>query len=377
MPCEELSFDGFGEQLRVNLQGRRGLLSATLGLTDRCNLRCVHCFVHEPDRDREIKDRELSTAQWMDILDQLTEMGCLSLLFTGGEPLLRDDFVEIYTHAKRRGFLITLFTNGTLLTRELVDFLSSWYPYLIEVTLYGLTVETYGAVTGNPGAFERCMRGVEMLVEAGLPLRLKAMAMRPTAAEIPAMYEYAAGLGVPFRHDGMVWQPLFDKDVSELRLTPAEIVELDRLQPIAASDFVRVHERHLRIVASMSDEERRRLYNCGGGHQSCYVDPYGVLSICQAVRPGVYDLTDGNLREGWGALGTFRATTLAPEHYACRECEIAGLCPRCPARSLREHSDPAAAVEFACKVTRLRAEQLGLDLTEWTNPAPMGQGKEE
>lgn len=362
MPCEELSFGDFGELLQAKVGGRRELLSATLGLTDRCNLRCVHCFVHEPDRDREIKDRELSTAQWMDILDQLAEMGCLSLLITGGEPLLRDDFVEIYSHAKRRGFLITLFTNGTLLTPELVELLASWYPRAIEVTLYGLTRETYGEVTGNPAAFERCMRGVEMLVEAGLPLRLKAMAMRPTVAEIPAMYEYAAGLGAPFRHDGMVWQPFFDKDVSELRLSPEEIVDLDRLQPIAGPDFIRVYERHNRIVAAMSAEERRRLYQCGGGHQSGYVDPYGMLGLCQMVRPGVYDLTNGSLREGWGALGEFRATTLAPGDPACRECPIAGLCPSCPARSQQEHGDPASPVKFACEVSRLRAEQLGLAL---------------
>lgn len=362
MPCEELSLGEFGEQLRANVGGRRELLSATLGLTDRCNLRCVHCFVHEPDRDREIKDRELTTAQWLDILDQLAEMGCLSLLITGGEPLLRDDFVEIYTHAKRLGFLITLFTNGTLLTQELVDFLADWYPRAIEVTLYGLTRETYGAVTGYPAAFERCMRGVEMLVAAGLPLRLKAMAMRPTVAEIPAMYEFAAGLGAPFRHDGMLWQPFFDKDVSDLRLSPEEVVDLDRLQPIAGPEFLRVYERHNRIVASKSDEERRRLYQCGGGHQSGYVDPYGMLGMCQMVRPGVYDLTRGNLRAGWEAVGEFRATTLAPRDSVCQTCPLAGLCVPCPARAQREHGDPTAVVEVACQVAHLRAEGLGLNV---------------
>jgi radical SAM protein with 4Fe4S-binding SPASM domain len=362
MPCEELSLGEFGELLQAKVGGRRELLSATLGLTDRCNLRCVHCFVHEPARDHEIKDREMTTAQWMDILDQLAEMGCLSLLITGGEPLVRDDFVEIYSHAKRRGFLITLFTNGTLLTPELVELLASWYPRAIEVTLYGLTRETYGAVTGNPAAFERCIKGVEMLVEAGLPLRLKAMAMRPTVAEIPAMYDYAAGLGVPFRHDGMVWQPFFDKDLSELRLSPEEIVDLDRLQPIAGPDFIRVYERHNRIVASQSEEERRRLYQCGGGHQSGYVDPYGVLGICQAVRPGIYDLRGGSLREGWDELGAFRATTLAPRDSVCQTCPLAGLCVPCPARAQREHGDPTAAVEVACQVAHVRTERLGLDV---------------
>ena len=233
MPCEELEYAQFAEHLSASLSGLRSPLRATIGLTDRCNLRCVHCFVHDPVQDAQVRSKELTSTQWYGIFDQLAEAGCFWMLWTGGEILLRRDFVELYRYAKQKGFLIALFTNGTLLTQELVDLFAEWYPYVMEVTLYGLTPETYEKVTGSAAAYERVTYGIRLLLEAGIPLRLKAPAMTLTHDELPAMYDFAAELGVPFRHDGNLWQTFHGQDISELRLPPADLVALDSLQPEA------------------------------------------------------------------------------------------------------------------------------------------------
>ena len=99
--------------------------------------------------------------------------GCLWFLLTGGEPLVRRDFLEIYQYIKRKGLLATVFTNGTLLTPKIADVLAEWRPFAIEITLYGRTQETYERVTGIPGSHARCMRGIELIMERGLPLNLK------------------------------------------------------------------------------------------------------------------------------------------------------------------------------------------------------------
>ena len=90
-------------------------------------------------------------------MDEITEAGCLWLLFTGGEIFARGEFLDIYTHAKQKGLLVTLFTNGTLINPKIADFLVHWRPFAIEITLYGRTKETYERVTGIPGSYERCM----------------------------------------------------------------------------------------------------------------------------------------------------------------------------------------------------------------------------
>ncbi len=108
---------------------------------------------------------------------------------------------------RRRAFWLLDSTNGTLLTPDLVELFREWYPVMLDVSLYGLSAETYEKVTGVASAFNRAMRGIELLSEAGVPFSLKSMAMTLTKDEIPAMYDLAAQFGVQFRHDGMIWRP--------------------------------------------------------------------------------------------------------------------------------------------------------------------------
>jgi radical SAM protein with 4Fe4S-binding SPASM domain len=358
--CEKLEYGRMAEELEANLAGQRAPLNAVIGLTERCNLGCVHCFIHDPSQDRMLRDRELGTEQWFKIFDQLAAAGCLWMLWTGGEILVRRDFVELYRYAKRKGFLITLFTNGTLLTPELVELLEAWYPNAVEITLYGLTPESYGRVTGVPGAFDRCMRGIKLLIEAGIPLRLKTMAMTISKDELPAMYDLAAELGVPFRHDGMVWKPFHDQPVDDLRLSPTEIVALDYLYETAHEDLTHAYNRHKKIVESGAGYVPERLYNCGAGYRTFHIDPYGQLGLCQAVRPPVFDLLSGSFEEGWEALGEVREQLRARKNFPCMHCDVAGLCRRCAARSIQEHGEAETVVEFACEVAHLRAKYIGV-----------------
>jgi MoaA/NifB/PqqE/SkfB family radical SAM enzyme len=70
-------------------------------VTARCNLRCAHCYINLPADDRAARQRELSLQDWRRIIDEIVAEGCLWLLFTGGEPLVRPDFPDIYLHAKK------------------------------------------------------------------------------------------------------------------------------------------------------------------------------------------------------------------------------------------------------------------------------------
>jgi radical SAM protein with 4Fe4S-binding SPASM domain len=290
------------------------------------------------------------------------------MLWTGGEVLVRRDFAELYSYAKGKGFLISLFTNGTLLTPELVELLQEWYPNTVEVTLYGLRPGSYEKVTGVPGSYDRCMRGIKLLVEARIPLVLKTVAMTLNKNEVPAMYDLAAELGVPFRHDGMVWKPFHDQPVEDLRLSPDEIVALDHLYESADGDLVKAYERHLKAATSGTGYDPERLYNCGAGYRMFHIDPYGQLGLCQAVRPPVYDLLSGTFEEGWKILGEVRERLRACKDFPCMHCEVAGLCRRCAARSIQEHGEAEAIVDFACEVAHLRADglaSLGYTVRNW------------
>ncbi len=360
MPCDEVGYNEYFTILSHAMGDQRAPLFAIIELTERCNLRCQHCYIHDPARDREVRSRELTTAQWFRVLDELAEAGCLWMTWTGGEILLRSDFAELYRYAKRKGFLMVLFTNGTLLTPDLVALLQEWYPHYMEITLYGMSAQTYETVTGVRGTFERCVRGIEALAAAGIPLRLKTMAMTLNKHELMAMYEYAAGLGIEFRHDSILRPTFYGKDITDLRLAPADVVSLDFVRPDGARMLLSAYELATETAETNHLYDPGRLYNCGAAYRSFHIDPYGRLTGCHMIRTPSYDLKAGTFREGWESfLGAVRATPITKD-FACLNCELSGLCQRCAAFSLQENGDPESVVEYTCAIANLRAEQLGI-----------------
>lgn len=360
MQCDEIGYGEYFTKLSAKLENRRFPLFALIELTERCNLCCQHCYIHAPSRDQAVRSRELGPEQWFRIFDELAEAGCLWMTWTGGEILLRPDFAEIYRYAKRKGFLIALFTNGTLLNPALVRLFQEWYPHYVEITLYGMSPATYERVTGVPGSFERCMRGIEALVAAQIPLRLKTVAMTLNRHEVEEMYDYAAGLGIEFRHDAMLRPTFHGMDVSGLRLAPEEVASLDLVRPGAVELFNTAYELAVDAADTNALYDPERRYNCGAGFRSFHIDPYGQLTACHMVRSPGYDLTTGSFSEGWETfLGDFRSVPIG-KSFACIACELIGICQRCPAFSLLENDDPDTVVEYACAVAHHRARCLGI-----------------
>jgi len=139
-------------------------------LTERCNNNCIHCCINLPPGDMTAKKKELSTEEVKAILADAAALGALSVRLTGGEPLLREDFEEIYVFARRLGLKVLLFTNATLLTPNLVDLFCRIPPLVeIEISLYGMKRESYVAVTRTPGSFEAAMRGINLLLKKKVP----------------------------------------------------------------------------------------------------------------------------------------------------------------------------------------------------------------
>ena len=200
---EQVSYGTFSAGVHEHYSGERVPLQVSIEVTRRCPLECLHCYNNLPMADMQAKQRELTKEEHFRILDELADLGCFWILFTGGEIFARKDFLEIYTYAKRKGFLITLFTNATIMTEEIADYLAQWPPFAIEITLYGRTRETYEALTAIPGSYDRCLRGIRLLKERGLPVKLKTVATSINKHEVMAMRQFAEEeLGVEFKIDG-------------------------------------------------------------------------------------------------------------------------------------------------------------------------------
>ncbi len=346
--------DRWVEDLRR--RSKRLPLSVSIELTERCNLRCLHCYINRPAGDAKARSCELDLTSWERILDQLAEAGTLWLLYTGGEPLLRPDFRDLFLAAKRRGFLVTVFTNGTLVDEEVVHLWQEYPPRRVEITLYGATETTYERVTRVPGSFARCLHGIELLHGHGVPLAVKAVFMRENVHEFEEIRRIAEAYGGPFRFDTLL-NPRLDGDSHNTsgQLSVEEVVTLDQSDPRRWADWRRLAEQ-----ASAPGLPPYR-YNCGAGVTTCHIDAYGRLSPCLLVRHRQYDLCTGDFRTGWevflGSVRSERRTRPAP----CDTCRFYNLCGVCPGWSYLAMGDEEEPVPFLCRVGRERAARLGID----------------
>jgi radical SAM protein with 4Fe4S-binding SPASM domain len=312
--------------------------------------------------DMDAKRRELSKEEHFRMLDELVEMGCFWILYTGGEIFARKDFLEIYTYAKKKGFLITLFTNGTIINEQIADYLAEWPPFAIEITLYGRTRETYEALTAIPGSYDRCMRGIKLLKERRLPLKLKTVATSINKHEVVAMRQFAEEeLGVDFKMDGQI-NPRIDCSQSPLavRLTPEEVVALDMSVPKGASEYRKLVGRELESASNPSLDET--LYSCGGGISGFAVNAYGELGICVISQQETFSIREVGVRQVWeGALLGLRMRKRT-RLTKCTQCRIQSLCGMCPANGELENGDRESPVEFLCQVAHLRAAAIGVEV---------------
>jgi radical SAM protein with 4Fe4S-binding SPASM domain len=361
---DSLSYSEFSRGIFNKLSGDKRIpMTGSIEVTRRCPLKCAHCYNNLSLGDQQSRNRELTYEEHCRILDEITEAGCLWLLYTGGEILARPDFLDIYTYAKQKGLLITLFTNGTLLTPEIADYLAEWRPFSIEITIYGRTKATYELVTGVPGSYERCLRGIHLVKERGLPLKLKTMAITLNKHEIWEMKKFAENdLGTEFRFDAMI-NPRIEHSKGPLvvRLTPDEVVALDLQDPKRTTEWMKFCEKFNGIA--LSPDRRNHLYQCGGGSNSFAIDPYGKMNLCLLSTDHAYDLRTGSFQVGWQESLAKVLRQKVTKQTKCFSCEIKSMCGMCPANAELENGDSEEPVDFMCQVAHLRAKALGLRVT--------------
>jgi radical SAM protein with 4Fe4S-binding SPASM domain len=343
--------------------------SLDMELTERCNNNCIHCYINLPTADLNARQRELSTKEIQEILQEAVSLGCLTVGFTGGEPLLRKDFADLYIFARKLGLRVALLTNATLITPALTKVFAR-IPLLqpIEVTLYGMKRSSYESVTRVSGSFEAAWQGIHLLLEKKVPFVVKGALLPSNRGEMGEFASWAST--IPWMDTPPSYSIFFDlrarRDsqqknllIKGLRLTPHEVVTF----------FFRKQEKHLREMREFCSQFTRPsggdLFSCGSGIRSGCVDAYGHLQPCMLLRhPDTeYDLKKGSLKD---ALTNFfpeirKMKAENPDYLTrCACCFLQGLCEQCPARSWMEHGTLDTPIEYHCEIAHAQAKALGL-----------------
>jgi len=351
-------------------QNKRPLLSRLdMELTERCNNNCIHCYINLPVDDIKAKEKELKTDEIKEILKEAASLGCLQVRLTGGEPLLREDFEELYLFARRLGLKVLVFTNATLLTAHLVGIFARIPPLeKIEISLYGMKRKSYEAVTRVPGSFDAAWRGINLLLEKRVPFVVKSALLPPNKEEIGEFEAWASTIEWMDRPPS--YSMFFDlrcrRDsqeknglIEQLRVSFEEALKIFNRRE--DKYFSGMREFCSRFIGPPGEN----LFSCGAGKGGGCLDAYGHFQLCMMLRhpATVYNLKDGSIRDAMEVFFTTvkKMKATAPDYLSrCAKCFLKGLCEQCPATSWMEHGILDTPVEYYCKIAHTEARYVGL-----------------
>jgi radical SAM protein with 4Fe4S-binding SPASM domain len=345
------------------------LFHLNMELTERCNNDCRHCYINLPRNDANAQRAELTTVEIQDVIRQAASMGCLNLCFTGGEPLLRDDFEEIYVYSRRMGFRVMIVTNGTLITHRLADLFSRIPPLRkIEISVYGLDRESYESLSRVPGSFEAFQNGMNLLHEQNVPFVVRA-AMLPVEKHRLESFE-AWAKSVPWMDADQAPTPTLylrcrgepgvrDAGIRCFRLPASDWLAIEARDPIRYARGLKEFCSHFCRVTGAG------LFGCSAGLGKANVDANGNLQLCLLLR---HPLTVYNLRKGTlaDAIMSFvphvRGMVASDPRFLerCGRCFLRSLCEQCPGVSWTENRALDGWLEYFCQLTHAQARFIGL-----------------
>ncbi len=253
--------------------------SCTWELTFRCNAKCPFCY------QDNTPTKELSTKESFQVLDKLAENGIIFLLFTGGEPTVKKEFIQIYRYAAKKGFQISILTNGIRLAdKDIQDLFTEYPPVGAVISLHALDEAIFEQVSCVPGSFKKVMAGLEFLKKIKVKYSFKIIVTKINAQSIGEIKDYCHQNSIGYELTPNICNSLNGKranDINDIRL---EFNEANNL--FFQEDYGRVFDEMERKLGNLDNKfkKRRSRFNCALVYRTIWLDPLGNTFICAMFR---------------------------------------------------------------------------------------------
>lgn len=346
---------------------KRYPLSGTFELTARCNLSCKMCLVRLGEQQIcESGKRERTSEEWIHMAEQAKDAGTIELLLTGGEVMLRPDFGEIYEAISKMGFVLSVYTNATMVTEKIMSIFRKSPPHQIGVTMYGASNETYEKMCGCKDGFDRFMDGVQKLSTLPSLLEVRTTIIKDNLCDLPVMREFVRN---KFNRELVISRMVVDKvrggiaTPKKCRLSPEQNVELihekivELLEQVRDGSVQRTSGSVEKLNTCSCVEDDGYLFkHCNAGINSYTITWNGNMYACELLNKGYTLPFDLGFENAWEIL---------PEQYPinhkiekCGICKFAALCDVCPATRLAETGDWFGIPEYYCQQSKYLHEIL-------------------
>ena len=337
-------------------------IAGNFELTARCNFNCPMCYVHQSAATIDAMGEELSAPKWLEIASAAQKKGMIFVLLTGGEPLMRRDFFEIYDGLKKLGLMISINTNGSVMDGETLERFIKDPPIRFNISLYGGSNETYKNMCGL-AVYDKVKDNIRVLRKAGVPVSLNLSITQYNAGDLEQIYADAVALDVNVKASSYMYPPVRingEAYGSGNRLCAEEAARYsvlwDKLR-FTEEEFT----RRAKNMANLIDDNRVNCsvetnegVGCRAGSTSFWVTWRGEMLPCgMMTKPVAYPLTEG-FDVAWEKLRKMTAEIRTPA--ACQSCEYRDVCGVCAAVCYTETGTFDGVPTYVCKKTMRQVE---------------------
>ncbi|MBQ7523791.1 MAG: radical SAM protein [Oscillospiraceae bacterium] len=320
------------------------LCSVQFELTFRCNERCRHCYC---PRENEIS-KELTTAEIKHVIDDLKKMNVVELTFTGGDLFMRSDTFEILEYAYAQGFVINIFTNGTLLSDADFFRLKKLYPRSVHFSIYNYIPEKHDAFTQLPGSFQKTTDAIKKCKLLGIPVNIKVSLLEENYDDVDGILRLAEALGTTIQ----VSLQITPTNNGSMMPTAHRLNSAERY-----AEVMKTIDSHILLSCAGGEltltRKRQDVAICGAGAFSLNINPYGEVYPCNALLISCGNVRQTPIAEIWQTsqtLQTVRSFRIE-QVKGCEACADRDLCDYCPGSAMQETGDPLRRYSEACMLT--------------------------
>lgn len=329
-------------------------IGGSLELLPLCNMNCDMCYVRLRPEEAERKGGICSGKRWLTLAEEMKRNGVLFLLLTGGEPFLHPNFQEIYLGLFQRGMILSINTNGTLITEELAAFLGKYRPRRVNVTLYGGTNETYAKLCHNPNGLTQTLNGIRLLQKYNIDVKLNGSLVRGNCKDLDEIICISRDLGLYLKIDTYMYPATRERDggfcdASRLSAQDAACfdIEIHRKQ-LNDNEFQRYCQEIL-TLSDIASDRNELLITCRAGRSSFMINWQGRMQPCAMVSTPSIDVFENGFEKAWNQLSKEAANVRLST--SCASCKRRNLCQVCMGSTISETGKVDGVPTYLCEYT--------------------------
>lgn len=341
--------------------------NGSIELLPLCNMNCDMCYVRLSREEMEAKGRLRTADEWLEIGRQMKDAGVLFLLLTGGEPFLYPDFRRLYLELRKMGMIITINTNGTLIDEDLAEFFGKYKPRRVNITLYGTDEETYANLCHYPGGYEKTLRGIRLLREQGVDVKVGGSLARANQDDLDKLLNIGEELDIPVRVDTYMMPATRERDLPynmQSRLNPEEAAQA-RIHALKRETGPELFPQYVRQSVERADhpepaEAKPGHMSCMAGQCSFTINWQGEMRPCVILTEPAISVFEVGFEAAWKYIVGETHKILLNEK--CSTCHMRHLCRTCAASALLETGSYGGVPDYMC---RYAGESLRILREEW------------